>query len=196
MRFRSNWEANNGRLQTALFAAGFVVATQDSLPDEDIQSILDYGCGCGESLPVLRMRFPKAALCYYDFSRAAMRRAAKYYGSMASAFDPTSGRTFDLVYCSNVIEHVADLRAFVVSLADLARRYVAILAPYDERHVDGAPLTTDRKKEEHVRTITSTSLDDITDICWRTKITTVPYAWPHGPQILFLGEHMANRAPK
>src|SRR5437899_1231384 len=102
MRFRSNWEANNGRLQTALFATGFVVATQGLLPDDDIGSILDYGCGCGESLPILRMRFPKAALWYYDFSPAAMGRAAKYYGSIASAFDSAHDRSFDLVYCSNV----------------------------------------------------------------------------------------------
>src|SRR3989442_8814539 len=111
LRFRSNWEAHNGRLQTALFAAGFVIAAEGLLPDEEVTSILDYGCGCGESLPVLRMKFPKAALWYYDFSHVAMCRAGKYYGSMASACDPSSGRTFDLVYCSNVIEHVTDLGA-------------------------------------------------------------------------------------
>src|SRR5439155_8748682 len=137
-------------------------------------------------------RFPKAALWYYDFSPAAMRRATKYYGSMASAYEPTSARKFDLVYCSNVIEHVADLHAFVASLENLAARYVTILAPYEERHFDGAPLAPDRKKEEHIRTITTNSLDDARGIRWHTKIMTVPYAWPHGPQILFLAEKGGN----
>src|SRR2546427_3365406 len=117
-----------------------------------------------------------------------MCRAGKYYGSMASACDPSSGRTFDLVYCSNVIEHVTDLGAFVISIAGLARRYLAILAPYDERHDDGAPLTPHRKKEEHVRTITANSLDNIRDIRWHAKMINIPYAWPHGPQILFFGD--------
>ena len=38
----------------------------------------------------------------------------------------------DLVYCSNVIEHVDDPRSFVDELLEASEKYVLIQAPWEE----------------------------------------------------------------
>lgn len=189
-RFSRNWEVNGGPLQTALFAAGFCLATirTDLRPG----TVLDFGCGRGDSAPVLRMRFPDARLHLFDFSTAAVDRARALYGGLAECLSSIEGRDFDLVYCSNVVEHVANPSEFVASLASYAKHHLVIQAPYDERHTDGAPLSPARPKGEHVATITDELLVHLDDFIWETIHTRVPVAWDSGDQVIFVGTRRAQ----
>ena len=60
---------------------------------------------------------------------------AAAYGNIAEPW--SSSVKCDLVYCSNVIEHIEDLDAFLKMLAKQSSRYLVILVPYNERHANG-----------------------------------------------------------
>lgn len=183
-RFMVNWEESGGRLQTALFATGFVLLNENLQPF----SILDYGCGCGDSLPVFKMKYPEAELFFYDISQIAMKRANRYYHRIATEWNSTGDRRFDLVYCSNVVEHVEDFSAFCDKLCALSKKYIVIQAPFDQRHPDGAPLTHDSRMEDHIRTITADMANSLPDkFRWETRFCRIPVAWDHGEQIFFVG---------
>lgn len=188
-RYKTNWEICNGRLQTALFASAFVLLDEKFI----VSSILDYGCGCGDSLPILKMKYAEAELYYYDFSKEAMKKANHYYSDLAKQLDEHDNMKYDLVYCSNVIEHVPDVIGFVNNIIKLSNKYIVIQAPYNERHDDGSVITINNKYDEHVRTITENMLDDLKSfIDWKCVVTTVPYAWNKGDQIFFIGTKLQN----
>lgn len=183
-RFKSNREVCDGRLQTALFAVAFVLLEEKL----EVSSILDYGCGCGDSLPILKMKYSKSDLFYYDFSKEAMAKAKLNYGTIAKPLEMPTDKTFDLVYCSNVIEHVPDAITFCRSLINLSNKYVVIQSPYNELHDDGTIITSKNKYDEHVRTVTDNIFDDLNSLVeWKIRLTTVPYAWVRGHQIFFIG---------
>lgn len=180
-RFKQDWEDQGGRLQTALFAMGFVLCpARESITPS---SLCDFGCGLGDSLPVLALGFPGARLYYYDHSSAAMAAVALRYGSLGSPLD--SGSVCDLVYSSNVIEHVEDPAAVLAQMDDRASRWLAIQAPYNERHSDGSELSLSRPLGEHVRTVTLDAVLSMLPGHWVEYRFRVPWAWS-GEQVLFL----------
>ncbi|MDA8430347.1 MAG: methyltransferase domain-containing protein [Geobacteraceae bacterium] len=188
-RFNRNWEIKNGRLQTAYFAMGFALLNIKF----EVKTILDYGCGCGDSIPVLRMRFPKAQIYFYDYSNIAMEKANSYYEGIATPFDINSNFTYDLVYCSNVIEHISDPISFSNKLISLSNKYVVIQAPYSEKHGDGSSITYEHKIGEHVNTIDESLIESLKDrMDWDIMYSDIPYAWPKGKQIFFIGKTLTT----
>lgn len=91
-------------------------------------SILDVGCGGGlVSAPLARMG---AAVTGIDASREAIGAARAYaeqaglaidYETMAAEELVERGKTFDVVTALEIIEHVADVGAFLAATAKLAK---------------------------------------------------------------------------
>lgn len=185
-RFIDNWEQKNGRVQTTLLATGYALLNIDL----DVNTILDYGCACGDSLPVLKIKYPDSKLYYYDLSCNAMRKAESYYSSIACKHSEASDLKYDLVYCSNVIEHVNDPEKFCLDLCRLASKYVVIQAPYKELHDDGTLLTKDSPIEEHINTIDENLVNGpLSHIAtWQIMYNEIPIAWNKGKQIYFIGK--------
>jgi 2-polyprenyl-3-methyl-5-hydroxy-6-metoxy-1,4-benzoquinol methylase len=48
-------------------------------------------------------------------------------------FDATLTRTFDVVLCSHTLEHLADPRPFLCRLRELAKAWVIVACPFDEK---------------------------------------------------------------
>lgn len=147
-RFASgDWEQNRGRWQTASFAKEQVHLLR--LPTTFDGSILDFGCGLGDALPVLRSRFPLATLIGVDHSEAAVIRCRETYGHIATFVRGGSASVpnVDVIIASNVLEHVTDdlatARALVPRCSELY-----IFVPYKEH-----PLCS-----EHVHYYDETSL--------------------------------------
>ena len=89
--------------------------------------ILDFGCGRGWMAPFLS---PLGSVTGLDFSPAGIQFAQENYGEHASflladADSPTlglpAGSPFDVVVCSEVIEHVPDHPALLRQLAGFLR---------------------------------------------------------------------------
>jgi SAM-dependent methyltransferase len=185
-RFRTDWVSNGGRLQTSLFATGFALLDLKFEPSPE--SILDFGCGLGDAAPVLAMRFPRAKLFMHDLSKEAGEVARASNAAIAELLEQPDGRKFDLVYCSNVVEHMTDPPALCRLLLSLAKRHVVIQAPYKELHADGTLITPTHRKGEHVQTIDEKLIEGLEGLArWRVVRTRIPVAW-EGEQVFFCGE--------
>jgi SAM-dependent methyltransferase len=94
-----------------------------TIPAAEITSVLDYGCGRGSWIPLLRAQFPSAPIAGIDISEIAVEAAAaKFPWATFAAFDgkraPHPDAAFTLVFSYHVLEHVLDLRQ---TLDDISR---------------------------------------------------------------------------
>lgn len=91
--------------------------TRDLAP----RSILDVGCGEGSLLAALAQAHPAAALAGVEISENAAALAKRGLpGADISVLDVAAARlprTYDLVVCADVIEHIADDRAALANIA-------------------------------------------------------------------------------
>jgi 2-polyprenyl-3-methyl-5-hydroxy-6-metoxy-1,4-benzoquinol methylase len=90
---------------------------------ESFATVLDVGCGSGELLSYVRRSHPGAALAGADLSpeqternRQRMPDAEFFALDIQTAHLP---RTFDLVICSEVVEHLDDARAAIQHLSKM-----------------------------------------------------------------------------
>lgn len=137
-RFASgDWEKKNGRWQTQSFARGQV--SHLNLSRDFAGTILDFGCGLGDAIPVYREHFPKARLMGMDISSQAVELCRKKYGHWAVFFqgkaeDVPAG--VEVIIASNVLEHLDD----DIAVARILREKCAdlyVVVPYRESPLFG-----------------------------------------------------------
>lgn len=88
--------------------------------------VLDFGCGDGDSAPLLRDVFGASEVAGVDVSPAMMARAAARHpwARFAPLESLATLGSFDVVYCNGVFHHIAPAERIAV-----ARRVLAALAP-------------------------------------------------------------------
>jgi SAM-dependent methyltransferase len=96
----------------------------------DFDSVLDVGGGEGYLAALIRDLFgTKVAHCS-DLSAEACRRAGEIFDVQGAGADatklPFADQSYDLVVCSEVIEHLSRPAAAIAELARIARKYVVI----------------------------------------------------------------------
>ena len=84
---------------------------QDESGKKLIESILDFGCGHGRVLRVLKAAFPEARLAACDIDRDGVRFCERTLGAtpFLSREDPKDVRLegeFDLIWCGSLLTHV------------------------------------------------------------------------------------------
>lgn len=95
------------------------------------QTVLDYGCGRGETLRI----FGSAgfAVTGTDPDPECVRLSARFGDAcLLDAADPIGqfgARSFDVVTCFHVLEHVDSPKKTLSDLARLARKYVLVAVP-------------------------------------------------------------------
>lgn len=141
-RFSSgDWEQKRGRTQTAHFAAAQVAYFR---LDKDFSgSLVDFGCGLGDAMPVYKKFFPNAKLLGIDVSESAISKCKERYRKLASFISGTHQNcpSADIIVASNVIEHLSDDIEIAKALLSKCKE-LYITVPYNE-----LPLCP-----EHVRT--------------------------------------------
>lgn len=136
-----DWEQKGGRSQTEHFAAAQVALFRF---DKDfIGSLVDFGCGLGDAIPVYKKFFPNAKLVGIDVSESAISMCKERYGKIAHFIRGTHQKcpSADIIVASNVFEHLSDdVEIAKILLAKCRELYITV--PYKEW-----PLCS-----EHVRT--------------------------------------------
>lgn len=144
-RFSENWDAAGGPAQTRFFAElGLRLLPRWVLLDIDrCTSLADIGCAEGEAAALLKERFPGLQVTGVDFSRQAIDTARNRHEGVEFVEGDIGAlnRRFDVVFCSNVLEHFHDPLARLEDLVRAAGRYVIALVPGWE---------FERHKEHHV----------------------------------------------
>jgi trans-aconitate methyltransferase len=178
----NNWDANEGRQQTRLFAKYFLETVQ--LPAE-ARTFLDVSCAKGDALPEVHARYPHLQLFAQDISEVAIEEARRSYGSIAhfevAGFEDLA-RQYDIILCSNTLEHFENYLDVADRLLSHCR-WLYILVPYMEMQ-DGKPMTRAMGRQ-HVATFDEHSFDGLLTRGSASRInswvTYTPGAWGPGP---------------
>ncbi len=97
--------------------------------DLPVNNVLDVGCGEGSLIQALRTGKP-AIYSGADFSESALRIARRRTpDSEFFRLDLTEGaldRRFDLVLCTDVVEHIEDDRTAIANLARMTGKYLLV----------------------------------------------------------------------
>src|SRR3989338_3074577 len=100
----------------------------------EFDSFLDVGAAEGYFTALVKNIFGVTPVAF-DLSREAGKRASELYDVPAVAGDihhlPFADNSFDVVYCSETIEHVTDPQAAVAELIRVARKAVVVTTPYE-----------------------------------------------------------------
>jgi len=190
VRLRRNWDQSGGDVQTRQFAVG-LLAHVNLKELEGVHSVLDFGCATGESCPILRTVFPKSRIYVHDVAVKGMEKAIRKYGKILSIESWNPKQKVDLVYSSNVIEHIANTKLYLDQVINASNKYIIIQCPWEEYHANGESITPDNSQSEHVWTIDDAFLSKFfnhTDISWVKVIGEVPIAWDGGKQLFLIGK--------
>lgn len=126
-QFESKWdrvEGINGPAQTRYFMELIVKYCGLDLTG----SILDFGCAMGQGVEVLSRHSDKVE--GYDFSPVGIVESRKRVNGVFMSELPS--KTYDVVVCSNVLEHFADPIPVFKQLLNLSNKYVVIMTPYNQ----------------------------------------------------------------
>lgn len=111
--------------------------TARSLPPR-FDSLLDVGCGEGRWLTYLNRRWPGRRLAGVEVSPSRTDEARRATNNLDITVGglpklPYDDRSFDVVTCLEVIEHLPDWKPAVDELIRIARSRILITVPYRER---------------------------------------------------------------
>jgi SAM-dependent methyltransferase len=108
----------------------------DVVRDLAPEDILDVGCGEGYALSALREHGIACPMTGIDLSAPAIdeakRRLPQAEFRVQNALElAESGRTYDLVMMTEVLEHIDDPARMLPVLERIARRYVVVSVPWE-----------------------------------------------------------------
>lgn len=132
-RFNSgDWEQKEGRLQTRLYAKNNLRFIK--LDKSFMGTILDFGCGLGDSIPLYKKRYPNAKFIGIDISYDAVRKAKQAYGNYAEFYQGEFQEVpvVDVIIASNVFEHLSNDKDIVGELLKKCNK-LFISVPYKEK---------------------------------------------------------------
>lgn len=138
-RFQSDWDKYSGEEQTEFFAE----MTCRLLPAWLVKSIrmnkyiiCDMGCACGEAVNILS-KYLNTKVCGMDFANSAIEIAKKkypiYHFEQGDISNLDTGKKFDVVYCSNVLEHFYTPWDMAEKMAMAAKHYLILQIPFREQ---------------------------------------------------------------
>lgn len=101
---------------------------------EDINSILDLGCGEGTTTFYIAKKFPMIQVIGIDFSKNGIELAQKHYNLKNLRFfhDLNSSlllNKYDLISAFEVLEHVDDWRSLLARMAKASNKYLLLSFP-------------------------------------------------------------------
>ena len=132
-RFNSgDWEQKKGRLQTRLYAKNNLRFIK--LDKSFTGTILDFGCGLGDSIPLYKEQYPNAKFIGIDISYKAAEKAKQAYGNYADFYqgDFQAVPVVDVIIASHVFEHLTNDKDIAGELLKKCNK-LFISVPYKEK---------------------------------------------------------------
>lgn len=151
------------------------------------KTILDAGCGEGYLSRVLLDHLPGVEVVGVDLSEGAVAQARArcpegtfQVGTVESLRD--LGRSFDLVVCSEVLEHVDDPRSVVGTLAGLAAPHALLTVPWEPwfqlaNFARGKYLSTLGNHPEHIHRWSKRAFVQLTSTAFEPLHAEAMFPW-------------------
>lgn len=134
-RFESgDWQSVGGNAQTRQFAQAQVKRLR--LPHDFAGTLVDFGCGEGDALPVFKAAWPRATCIGIDFSESAIAHARARYIDVAEFIvgSHDSCPAADVIIASNIMEHLDDDVA-VAGALQRSCRDLYVIVPFEEQYL-------------------------------------------------------------
>jgi len=135
-RFSSgDWENSQGRQQTENFAKAQIQYLH--IDNSFTGTILDFGCGLGDAIPIYRENFPQANLIGIDISHSAIELCRDKYGEIATFIQGNHKNipdNVDVIIASNVLEHISEDLIVAKHLLSCCKS-LYIVVPYQESNL-------------------------------------------------------------
>lgn len=96
--------------------------------DPGAESLVDIGCGRGYFLDLVADEHPSLKLTGVDFHDHVPLKRSAYVSANVEAL-PFADKSFDVVTCSHVIEHLKDLPKAIEEMKRVARKQIIIATP-------------------------------------------------------------------
>lgn len=152
------------------------------------ESILDAGCGEGFTLSLLKQSKLGKKLVGIDFEDDAIKLAHKINPkldiSKASIYElPYKDNNFDLVICSEVMEHLTDPEIAIKEIIRVSKKYVLISVPNEPffmmaNFLRGKYLSRWGNHPEHINHWTASAIKSFAESEGLNVIKIVtPFAW-------------------
>ena len=135
--FSSNaWEENMGREQTAYFANEAIQRLPENVRSvlDEGGTLLDYACALGDAANAFRQKFPAARITGYEWASVGRDKAAAAYPDLEFICELPTERMFDVVYCSNMLEHIDLFRDEMIRQTGFVSKFYVVLVPWEETY--------------------------------------------------------------
>ena len=163
-----------------------------------IDSILDIGCGIGVNIKRIQRDFPKIRILGTDLSGEILELARNYVGPnpLVEYAQLDLGKNkleaqFDLILCSQVLEHIDDDSSALENMSRMCRRYLLLTVPGGKYNSTSRLVGHFRhyKKEELIKKVTACKFNIIYVREWGFPFHSI-YKWALGK----LPEEMQRKA--
>lgn len=143
-RFKSgSWLQYDGKNQSTFFMKLLIT----NLPDKILADIsinckqtVDFGTALGQGCFELSQSFPNLQITGYDISEEAINQAKELYRDYNIQFTSTPLQVgidkFDVIFCSNTLEHLLDWEKYLDLFTKISQKYIIILIPYESEIFD------------------------------------------------------------
>ena len=138
-RFDTDWNEYGGNQQTEFFAK----IACSMFPEWFVRDIklkqytfCDIGCALGNGVDILS-KFLGIRASGIDFSEEAIKIAKEMYPQYAfyrdDVTDLSEDKMYDIIYCSNVLEHFANPWDIANNISKISSHYLVLLFPFREK---------------------------------------------------------------
>ena len=138
-RFNTDWLDYAGDRQTIFFANILCEMLPQNLVTEireNEYSVCDMGCALGEGESIFCRKL-SVDVEGMDFSESAIEKATETYPEhkfwVGDLKNLDKDRKYDVIICSNVLEHFVNPWKIVKNLAEVANKYLILMFPYKEK---------------------------------------------------------------
>lgn len=142
----------------------------------DFKSVLDVGCGQGSFLSELYAEFPHIATFGTDISTSAINLARRKVPQgefwVLDATKEHLDRKFDVIVCSEVLEHIPDDLAALRHIAQMTGKYLVIST------VQGRMRQFEPEQVGHVRNYAPGELVEKVEQCGLKVLKVVEWGFP------------------
>jgi tetratricopeptide (TPR) repeat protein len=122
---------------------GIVNAVKNLREQEDIESVLEFGCNVGRNLYCLRRNFGELRLSGIDINRDAINVGRQHYklplvhGGEEKLNEIEDG-AYDVVFTVSVLDHIPHVEAVLRELLRIAKKYFIAIEPFSESKEDAS----------------------------------------------------------